>query len=57
MTPTIAPWLRVSFTVLDILLVALIIYEVLVMIRGTRAAPMLAGLARGGGGVLSGADW
>jgi diadenylate cyclase len=35
----------VSFTVLDILLVALIIYEVLVMIRGTRAAPMLAGLA------------
>ncbi len=44
MTPTIAPWLRVSFTVLDILLVALIIYEVLVMIQGTRAAPMLAGL-------------
>jgi diadenylate cyclase len=40
-----APWLRVSFTVLDILLVALVIYEVLVMIRGTRAAPMLAGLA------------
>jgi diadenylate cyclase len=40
-----APWLRVSFTVLDILLVAVIIYEVLVMIRGTRAAPMLAGLA------------
>jgi diadenylate cyclase len=40
-----APWSRVSFTVLDILLVALIIYEVLVMIRGTRAAPMLAGLA------------
>ena len=39
------PWLRVSFTVLDILLVALIVYEVLVMIRGTRAAPMLAGLA------------
>ncbi len=45
MTQTLAPWLRVSFTVLDILLVALIIYEVLVMIRGTRAAPMLAGLA------------
>jgi diadenylate cyclase len=39
------PWWRVSFTVLDILLVAWIIYEVLVMIRGTRAAPMLAGLA------------
>ena len=45
MTQLTAPWLRVSFTVLDILLVALIIYEVLVMIRGTRAAPMLAGLA------------
>ena len=40
-----APWSRVSFTVLDIVLVAVIIYEVLVMIRGTRAAPMLAGLA------------
>ena len=45
MTQLLAPWLRVSFTVLDILLVALIIYEVLMMIRGTRAAPMLAGLA------------
>jgi len=44
-TQMMAPWSRVSFTVLDILLVALIIYEVLVMIRGTRAAPMLAGLA------------
>jgi diadenylate cyclase len=44
-TQLMAPWLRVSFTVLDILLVAVIIYEVLVMIRGTRAAPMLAGLA------------
>ena len=45
MTQLMAPWWRVSFTVLDILLVALIIYEVLVTIRGTRAAPMLAGLA------------
>ncbi len=45
MTQITTPWLRVSFTVLDILLVALIIYELLVMIRGTRAAPMLAGLA------------
>lgn len=45
MTQMMAPWWKVSFTVLDILLVALIIYEVLVMIRGTRAAPMLAGLA------------
>ena len=45
MTQMMAPWSRVSFTVLDILLVAVIIYEVLAMIRGTRAAPMLAGLA------------
>ncbi len=45
MTQLLAPWWRVSFTVLDILLVALIFYEVLAMIRGTRAAPMLAGLA------------
>jgi diadenylate cyclase len=44
-TQVLAPWSRVSFTVLDILLVALIIYELLVVIRGTRAAPMLAGLA------------
>jgi len=44
-TQMLSPWSRVSFTVLDILLVAVIIYEVLVMIRGTRAAPMLAGLA------------
>jgi diadenylate cyclase len=39
-----APWARMSFTILDILLVALIVYELLTMIRGTRAAPMLAGL-------------
>ena len=45
MTPMLARWSSVSFTVLDIVLVALVIYEVLVMIRGTRAAPMLAGLA------------
>ncbi|HVI10581.1 MAG TPA: diadenylate cyclase CdaA [Candidatus Binatia bacterium] len=44
MTQAMTPWLRVSFTVLDILLVAVLIYQVLVMIRGTRAAPMLAGL-------------
>jgi diadenylate cyclase len=43
-TQLMAPW-STLLTVLDILLVALIIYEVLVMIRGTRAAPMLAGLA------------
>jgi diadenylate cyclase len=44
-TQMMAPWSRVSFTVLDILLVAVIIYDVLAIIRGTRAAPMLAGLA------------
>ena len=44
MTQWLGPWSRVSLNVLDILLVALIIYQVLVMIRGTRAAPMLAGL-------------
>jgi len=44
-TQLMGSWSRVSFTILDILLVAVIIYEVLVMIRGTRAAPMLAGLA------------
>jgi diadenylate cyclase len=37
-------WSRVSVA-LDILLVAVLIYQVLVMIRGTRAAPMLAGVA------------
>src|SRR5258708_9608038 len=40
-----APWLRVSFKWLDVLLVALMMYEGLVMMRGTRAGPMLAGLA------------
>ena len=44
MTQLTAPWLRLPVTVLDILLVALIIYEVLVMIRGTRAVAMLVGL-------------
>jgi diadenylate cyclase len=37
-------WSRVSVA-LDILLVAALIYQVLTMIRGTRAAPMLAGVA------------
>jgi diadenylate cyclase len=32
-------------TAIDILLVAVLIYQILVMIRGTRAAPMLAGVA------------
>jgi diadenylate cyclase len=43
-TQWLGPWSRLPLNVLDILLVAIIIYQVLVMIRGTRAAPMLAGL-------------
>ena len=44
MTPEITSWQQGAWAVLDILLVAVLIYQVLVMIRGTRAAPMLAGL-------------
>ena len=44
MTQLLAPWSTMSVA-LDILLVAVVIYQVLVMIRGTRAAPMLAGVA------------
>ena len=44
MTPVITSWTQAAWVALDILLVALIIYQVLVMIRGTRAAPMLVGL-------------
>jgi diadenylate cyclase len=42
--PVIASWQQGVWVALDILLVALLIYQVLTMIRGTRAAPMLAGL-------------
>jgi diadenylate cyclase len=42
--PVITSWTQVAWVSLDILLVALIIYQVLVMIRGTRAAPMLVGV-------------
>lgn len=42
--PVITSWQQGAWIALDILLVALLIYQVLVMIRGTRAAPMLAGL-------------
>ena len=45
MTPVFTSWSQGAWAALDILLVALLIYQVLVMIRGTRAAPMLAGLA------------
>lgn len=44
MTPVITSWQQGAWAALDILLVALLIYQVLVIIRGTRAAPMLAGL-------------
>jgi diadenylate cyclase len=43
--PVITSWQQGAWIALDILLVALLIYQVLVMIRGTRAAPMLVGLA------------
>jgi len=42
--PVITSWQQGVWVALDILLVALLIYQVLTMIRGTRAAPMLAGL-------------
>jgi diadenylate cyclase len=42
--PVISSWQQGVWVALDILLVALLIYQVLTMIRGTRAAPMLAGL-------------
>ena len=44
MIPVTTGWQQDAWIALDILLVALLIYQVLVMIRGTRAAPMLAGL-------------
>lgn len=42
--PVITSWTQAAWIGLDILLVALLIYQVLVMIRGTRAVPMLVGL-------------
>jgi diadenylate cyclase len=42
--PVFPSWQQGAWAALDILLVALLIYQVLMMIRGTRAAPMLAGL-------------
>jgi len=42
--PVFTTWSQAAWAALDILLVALLIYQVLVMIRGTRAAPMLIGL-------------
>ena len=45
MAPVFTSWHQGVWAAVDILLVALIFYQVLIMIRGTRAAPMLAGLA------------
>lgn len=45
MPPVFTSWHQGVWAAVDILFVALIFYQVLVMIRGTRAAPMLAGLA------------
>ncbi|HKF03943.1 MAG TPA: diadenylate cyclase CdaA [Candidatus Sulfotelmatobacter sp.] len=44
MVPVITRWQQGAWIALDIVLVAVLIYQVLVMIRGTRAVPMLAGL-------------
>ena len=44
MTPVITTWQQGAWVALDILLVAVLVYQVLVMIRGTRAVPMLVGL-------------
>ena len=44
MLPVITSWQHGAWIALDIFLVALLIYQVLVMIRGTRAVPMLVGL-------------
>jgi diadenylate cyclase len=46
LTPILGRWPEVSMiSILDILLVAVLIYEFLVLIKGTRAAPMLVGVA------------
>ena len=44
LSPIITSWTQGAWVALDILLVALLIYQVLVMIRGTRAVAMLVGL-------------
>ncbi|MGC2193531.1 MAG: diadenylate cyclase CdaA [Terriglobales bacterium] len=46
MTHFLARWPHMSLTnVIDILLVAFVIYQFLMLVRGTRAAPMLVGVA------------
>jgi len=45
-THGVAPWPHLSMTnVIDIVLVAIVIYHFLMLVRGTRAAPMLVGVA------------
>lgn len=44
MPSIISSWTHAAWIALDVILVALLIYQVLVMIRGTRAVPMLVGL-------------
>ncbi len=45
MTQLLAPWPHLSMTnVIDIVLVAVVIYQFLMLVRGTRAAPMLVGV-------------
>lgn len=44
MLPVFTSWTQVAWIALDIILVAMLIYQVLVMIRGTRAVAMLVGL-------------
>jgi diadenylate cyclase len=45
-TQLFAPWPHLSMTnVIDIVLVAVVIYQFLMLVRGTRAAPMLVGVA------------
>ena len=44
MAPVLISWQQGAWAALDIFLVAVLIYQVLVMIRGTRAMPMLVGL-------------
>jgi diadenylate cyclase len=45
-TQLLAPWPHLSTTnVIDIVLVAVVIYQFLMLVRGTRAAPMLVGVA------------
>ena len=44
MTAAIA-WPQITLKILDIVLVAILIYQFLILVRGTRAAPMLIGVA------------